>query len=84
MKAGIRELKARLSEYVKRAGKEERIRAIDRGRPATLPVTTGGASAVDRGIEEGWITPPSRSGMEPIERCKVSMSTSEALAEDRG
>ena len=84
MKLGIRELKAGLSEYVKRAGKGEQIVVTDRGRPVARLVSAGGVSIVDRGIEEGWITPPSQAGLEPIERCKASRSTSEVLNEDRG
>lgn len=56
----------------------------DQGGPVARPAITGGTSMVDRGIEEGWITPPSKAGLEPIEPCKVSTSTSEVLDEDRG
>lgn len=41
-------------------------------------------SVLDRGIEEGWITPPKRHRLEPVVRCKAHRSTAEVLGEDRG
>jgi len=84
MDVGIRELKAALSEYVKRASRGQQILITDRGRPVARLVGLGGISMVDRGIEEGWITPPVQEGLEPIERYKASRTISEVLNEDRG
>ena len=36
MDVGIRELKAKLSEYLERAAQGERIRVTDRGRPKAV------------------------------------------------
>lgn len=84
MRVGIQELKARLSEYVTRAGRGEHILVTDRGKPVARLVSLRGSSMVDRGIEEGWITPPLKGGLEPIERYQASRTTFEVLDEDRG
>ena len=39
---------------------------------------------VDRGIAEGWITPPSRAALTPANPCKALLSTMEVMDEDRG
>ncbi len=41
-------------------------------------------SALERGIDEGWITPPRRSRLEPNTPSSSARSTSEVLDEDRG
>lgn len=83
MEVAIRELKAKLSSYLKRAAAGELITVTDRGRPIA---TLGPAlSAVDLsvGVEEGWITPASRSGLGPVRRASAQGSVLQALAEDR-
>lgn len=84
MNVGIRELKAHLSEYVKRAGKGEQILVTDRGKPVARLVSLGGLAIIDQGIADGWITPPTGAGLEPILRCKTLRSTADVLDEDRG
>ena len=79
-----RELKAHLSEYVGKAAKGENIVVTDRGKPVAQLVGLGGSSTLDRGIDEGWITPPTRSQLAPAARFTASRSTSEVLDEDRG
>jgi prevent-host-death family protein len=83
MDVGIRELKAKLSEYLERAAAGETIRVTDRGKPkATLgpPVET----AIERGIREGWIRPGSGKPMSvPHRRYKPKRPTEEILREDR-
>jgi prevent-host-death family protein len=65
MDVGVRELKQRLSEYLDRAARGERIIVTDRGRPkATLGPLAGG-DHIDRGVDEGWITPPAKAGPAP-------------------
>jgi prevent-host-death family protein len=84
MDVGIRELKARLSEFVDRAARGETIRVTDRGRAKALlgPLPS---LHVDRGIEEGWIAP---GGDEPPVRARrrfsAARSVAEVLEEDRG
>ncbi len=41
-------------------------------------------SVLDRGIEEGWITPPKRHRLEPVVRCAAKRRTADVLGEDRG
>ena len=84
MNVGIRELKARLSEYVGKAATGERIIVTDRGKPVAQLSALDDRSALERGIEEGWITPARRSGLEPIIRFRSARSTADVLDEDRG
>lgn len=84
MDVGIRELKAHLSEYVRKAVGGELILVTDRGRPVAKLEGLGGASMVEQGIAEGWITPPARSGLTPAVYHKASLSTMEVIDEDRG
>lgn len=81
---GIRELKAKLSEYVARAASGEQIVVTDRGRPVARLVGLAGTSMIERGIEEGWITPASRTRLEPIARLTAPRSVADVLDEDRG
>ena len=84
MNVGIRELKAHLSEYVRKAAGGELILVTDRGRPVAKLEGLGGASMVEQGIAEGWITPPARSGLTPAVYEKASLSSMEVIDEDRG
>lgn len=83
MEVAVRELKAKLSSYLKRAAAGELITVTDRGRPiATLgPVLD--AVNLTAGIEEGWIRPASRTGLRPVRRARADTSVAQALAEDR-
>lgn len=38
---------------------------------------------VENGIAAGWITAPARSGLTPAESSKASLSSMEAIDEDR-
>ena len=84
MTVGIRELKAKLSEFVGRAANGEQIVVTDRGKPVARLVGLEGASMIERGIEEGWITPASRTHLEPAKRVSAPRSTADVLDEDRG
>jgi prevent-host-death family protein len=53
--AGIRELKAHLSEYVQRAARGEVIRVTDRGVPRAVLMPLPASHRVDEGLAEGWI-----------------------------
>ena len=39
---------------------------------------------IERGIEEGWITPASQKHLGPAQRFSASRSIADVLAEDRG
>lgn len=78
-------MKARLSEYVSRAADGDHIVVTVRGKPVALLIGLGGASMLDRGIDEGWITPPRRRArLEPVTGWTASRSTADVLDEDRG
>jgi prevent-host-death family protein len=81
---GVRELKQRLSEYLDRAERGELVRVTDRGRPKALLGPLPGRANVEAGISEGWISPGSRRGLEPVKRVRSSTRVLDSLAEDRG
>ena len=85
MDIGVRELKAKLSEYLDRAERGEIIRVTDRGRPKVMIVPLPGKLRIEEGIREGWITPP-RSNDPPakFEPIKAKRTIAEILLEDRG
>ena len=81
---GIRELKAKLSEYVNRAASGEAIVVTDRGRPIVRLVALSDSSNIDRGIQEGWVEPPRRLRLEPVTRIRAKRPVLDVLDEDRG
>ena len=84
MDVGVRELKAKLSEYLDRAEKGELIRVTDRGKPKALLGPLPGEDAIERGIREGWIRPGSgKAPTIPRARFKGKRRSDEVLREDR-
>ena len=85
MDVGVRELKQRLSEYLDRAARGERIIVTDRGRPKAMLGPLAGGDHIARGIDEGWITPPAETGPPPPRphRVRTEATIAEMLAEDR-
>ncbi|WP_420639978.1 type II toxin-antitoxin system Phd/YefM family antitoxin [Candidatus Poriferisocius sp.] len=84
MDVGIRELKAKLSEYVGRAAGGETLVVTDRGQPVAQLGPHPGQSVLQRGIEEGWIEPPKSVKLAPVHRFVAKHSILEVLDEDRG
>lgn len=85
MDVGVRELKARLSEFLDRAERGEVIRVTERGRPKATLGPIPGRLHVDEGIAEGWIRPATRASRpKSWKRFQGKMSVAEMLAEDRG
>ena len=87
MDVGVRELKAKLSEYLAAAASGADIVVTDRGRPIVRLVPFGNTATVERGIAEGWIHAPRRSHLAPITRATRHRSESSVLDvvdEDRG
>ncbi len=84
MQVGVRELKAKLSEFIGLAAKGESVVVTDRGRPVAQLGPLTGFSAVERGIDEGWIEPPKRVGLAPAPRFRAERSVLDVLDEDRG
>lgn len=84
MHVGVRELKAQLSGYLKRAAAGEHIVVTDHGRPIARLVPYAEESAVQRGIDEGWIEAPRRTGLGAVDRVTSSLSSVDVLDDDRG
>lgn len=85
MDIGVRELKAKLSEYLGRVAEGEEVVVTDRGKPVARLLPYVPTSAVERGIHEGWIEPPRRTSLAPAgPRHRSPMRLLDALDEDRG
>jgi len=85
MNIGVRELKQNLSEYLDRAANGELVVVTDRGIPKALIVAIPGGDQMSLGVEEGWITPPSRNGKlnTPLQ-LKSQLRSMDVINEDRG
>lgn len=83
---GIRELKAKLSEYLDRAAGGETIVVTHRGKAKAELRALSVDERIQQGIREGWITAAEtrRHGNVVPMRLKGKMTVDEALAEDRG
>jgi prevent-host-death family protein len=81
---GVRELKARLSEYLDRAARGEIIRVTERGQPKAILGPLPGENRLDEGIAEGWVRPAKGRPTGPWRRFRPRRSAAELLAEDRG
>lgn len=86
MDVGVRELKQHLSDYLDRAARGQIITITERGRPKVqLVPLPGGGDRLAEGIEEGWITPPAKSGsLTPGKRFRSTERILDALDQDRG
>jgi prevent-host-death family protein len=84
MNVGVRDLKAKLSEYLGRAAAGEQIIVTDRGRPVARIVSFSDDAALQRGIDEGWVEPPRRTQLVPTKRYRSQRSVLDVLDEDRG
>jgi len=85
MDVGVREFKQHLSEYLARVERGETIRITDRGRPKVLLSPVPGAGQLQRGIDEGWLRPPVRTGgLRPTEPSRADRRVLDLLDEDRG
>ena len=85
MNIGVRELKQNLSEYLDRAAKGELVVVTDRGDPKALIVAIPGGDQMAIGVEEGWITPPSKSGkLNPPLQFQAVRRSLDVINEDRG
>ncbi len=90
-RVGIRELKANLSAFVKRAAAGETIVVTDRGTPTVrmIPEPVRRETAFERGVREGWIRPGitdlelARRPPDPVPRRPGAPSLEEIRREDR-
>ncbi|HEX9775571.1 MAG TPA: type II toxin-antitoxin system prevent-host-death family antitoxin [Actinomycetota bacterium] len=80
----MRELKAKLSEYLDRAEKGQVIRVTDRGRPKVQIVPLDHRGLIEKGIAEGWIKPGGPMPPKRRPRVKSIRPSHEVLDEDRG
>ncbi len=81
---GVRELKARLSEYLERASRGEVIRVTDRGFPKAILAPLPGRLRLDEGIAEGWVRAPEGHPRGPWQRFRPAAPLADLLSEDRG
>jgi prevent-host-death family protein len=84
MDVGIRDLKARLSEYVERASKGETIRVTDRGRVKALLGPVRADVDLDEGVASGWIRPGQGHTPTAWKRFRAERRVEELLDEDSG
>ena len=85
MDVGVRELKQHLSEHLRRVAAGEVIRITDRGVPIASLSPIAGGDPLQRGVDEGWIRPPCRTGViGDHERFAGSTRVLDVLREDRG
>jgi prevent-host-death family protein len=82
---GIRELKAKLSEYLDRAAQGETIVVTHRGKAKAEIRRLSVDERIQQGIREGWIRPGRPGGLtrRPRGGAKGRMTIAEAMAEDR-
>ena len=67
VEVGVKELRARLREWLDRAAAGEEIVVTERGKPKARLTALDGRSTLDRLIAEGSVTPPS-APKTPIDR----------------
>ena len=82
MDVSTEDLSADFARFLKLARSGEVI--VDDGNPIALLEPIDEGSNVRRGIREGWIRLPMRTGLADGERYPSTMTTEEALDEDRG
>ena len=79
----MRELKAKLSAYLRRAGAGELITVTDRGRPVAVLGPPIGTVDLDAAAAAGWLTRATARGLRPTRRFRPSRPIHEVLDEDR-
>lgn len=86
MEVGIRELKARLSEYLQRVERGEIIRVTHRGRAVAQIMPMPGRDNLERGLKERWIAREEDRPPEPVVRQRPrpgTASSTELIRRDR-
>ncbi len=83
---GIRELKARLSEYLDRAAAGETIVVTDRGRAKAEIRPLSADARIEQLIREGRVTAPRRAGLPSVALLgfEGKRTITEVLDKDRG
>jgi prevent-host-death family protein len=62
VRVSLDELKQNLSEYLELAGKGELVVVTDRGVPKVLIPAIPGVDHIVSGVEQGWVTLPTKIG----------------------
>jgi prevent-host-death family protein len=83
MDVAVRELKARLSAYLRRAAGGELITVTDRGRPIAVIGPVIDAIDLSAAVEAGWVTPAAATGLRPVRRHVARSTIEQAVTEDR-
>lgn len=83
MNVGVRELKAKLSEYVALAAAGQRVTVTDRGRPVAELAPLAHPTTLDRGIDEGWVEPARQTALGEAPLFDSAVSVLSMLDEDR-
>jgi prevent-host-death family protein len=83
---GVRDLKAKLSEYLARVEQGETVNVTSRGRRVAQIVPAVGETAIERGLREGWLTqkvdrPPAK--VVPVEPAPGTPTSEELFRQDR-
>jgi prevent-host-death family protein len=86
MDVGVRDLKARLSEYLARVERGESLNVTSRGRHVARIVPVVGETTIERGLREGWLTrqndrPP--EPFTPLQPAPGTPTSEEILTADR-
>ncbi len=84
MDVAVRELKAKLSAYLRQAAQGQLITVTDRGRPIAVLGPVLGSVDLDAAVGAGWVTAAKHPGLTRLEPVPSSGSVAGALAEDRG
>jgi prevent-host-death family protein len=85
MEVGVRELKQHLSKYLDLVEAGAELVVTDRGRPKARIVPVSEEGRLQRGIEQGWITPARRHQIVGAgARHRSTRRTADVLDEDRG
>ena len=82
MDVAIRDLKAKLSGYLKRASAGELITVTDRGRPIAVLGPALNVVDLDAAVEAGWVTPASATW--PAPRAPVPVEVDRRAGSGRG
>jgi prevent-host-death family protein len=85
MNVGIRDLKAHLSDYLRRAAEGETLQVTDRGRPIALITPVAPADPLARAVEEGWVRAPvTEQRIGHVTRGSARRRVLDVVREDRG
>lgn len=83
MDVAVRELKAKLSAYLKQAAAGEIITVTDRGVPVAVLGPIPGRVDLSAAVDAGWVTPPARQGLTSARRHPASGTIQQTLDADR-